>query len=150
MSTATASGARAASAAPARAGYASARTASHASPERSSSAAPIGTLQRWAGNGAVTALLHAPSTAPRDSEIRMTRDQSASEVLLSLLLSRVDGALIPTGPPQLLFRLSRVLLVGRFRVDVRRKAHEVEAVAHRPLVDDDLEPGVSERVLERT
>jgi len=67
MSAATAGGARATGAAPARAGYTSARSVIRTPFGGSPSAAPIGTLHRWTGNRAVTALLHAPSRSARDA-----------------------------------------------------------------------------------
>jgi hypothetical protein len=60
MSAPTASGARSAGASPARTAYVSPRTSAHASGGAATSSAPIGALHRWAGNRAVTALLHAP------------------------------------------------------------------------------------------
>jgi hypothetical protein len=66
VSTATAGGSRANGVAPARTAYAAARTPARALDGGSSFAAPVGALQRWAGNRAVTALLRAPSSDASD------------------------------------------------------------------------------------
>ena len=64
MSPATTTGARAAGVAPARGGLATMRAPTRFTPGAASSTASIGALHRWAGNRAVTALLHA---SPRDT-----------------------------------------------------------------------------------